>query len=1101
MPPKRRRGAAKGKQKQDKPESLETSREDMAGEEEEGETGDDSLLEDKTAGEESVSELEMSVDDKNLEEKLLETTEEENKGSVSTMEEEDSGLKVEENQNAEESNKEEENKKMETGEELGDQRTEETSRNAESMKEDSQKDEDDSKKEEDKGAKAAEDTTQKTDSKVEDDAGQEKKPARVGLLETPESRHPETAEPRSVKMVPLASFEVQEMRSRWKWSIRISPVKPEDILTSNLMTMPKVQDSYYYMPQNRDGNGQMELCTKTTNDTILAMIRVLRTPFVSGTITVELTKRAFIRMGKKEADVEMTTEEGENEEKKREEEKKEEEIEELDEEPAGGERSGLGPNDEPVTWGEAKETAAFVVNLHRIHKINLRVSRKLKGDVIRRSVYVGSLPKSTTEEILKVVFPIANSIIMKPADDPNMRHSFLETSNHANAVGFVASYLGLKVNGQEVKLSVRAPELNMLKNVPPEGKKQVKKEEDETEEEKNKGDDKMDKKEEEETEGVEMKSVQENGEEKDEKTEDTEKAEGDNVEKKEESEKTKEDNIEKKEESEKKEGGKVEGKKMFREFTEEEKQQRAELNRQKKKRKREFMEEMAREWSTKRSRHDHDMPGPPFSMGPRFPFGPPAGRGGMFPPMGPMAPPLFQVQDKVASLLRLQNQLEKTISTQMEFIQQSEAAARQQAEMRMREMAMMSQDFVGMGKGNSPRGRGGFHGMSRGGGSTPPGGKFSGIVGRSFGGSGNKGGKQRDFHRSPSNSESFDSQSQGGGFAKRFRKESDSRYEPVGSFGDSKGGNSFQGGNQGNTYRAQKKFGQGGKAFGNNNANTSFGSGGFGGDDSSMGNQFGNSSLGRGGNFGGGKNKFGRGGKFGGGGNQIGGGNFGNETEDTGFGGNQIGGSSYGGNEMGSGSFGGGNQMGGGKFKGGGNQRGAGKFGNNKKFGGRGGKFGGSGNQMGGGNNFGGSGNKFSPSGNKAGGAGNYGGSANQAGNVSSFGGGAMNTATSNYGGTNAYGGNTTFWGASSSTTNTSTTPQNYSGGNFGSSNYGSDMTTGTYSGTNTSGNFGSYGSGSMMGTGLGTGTTSFGATANYNTAGQQQTWNYGQNQTGRQQW
>ena len=43
------------------------------------------------------------------------------------------------------------------------------------------------------------------------------------------------------------------------------------------------------------------------------------------------------------------------------------------------------------------------------------------GEMSRRCVYVGTLPKSTTEEMLKVIFPMANGITMKPADDPNMR--------------------------------------------------------------------------------------------------------------------------------------------------------------------------------------------------------------------------------------------------------------------------------------------------------------------------------------------------------------------------------------------------------------------------------------------------------------------------------------------------------------------------------------------------------------------------------------------------------------------------------------------------------------------------------------------------------
>lgn len=43
------------------------------------------------------------------------------------------------------------------------------------------------------------------------------------------------------------------------------------------------------------------------------------------------------------------------------------------------------------------------------------------GEMSRRCVYVGTMPKSTTEEMLKVIFPMANGITMKPADDANMR--------------------------------------------------------------------------------------------------------------------------------------------------------------------------------------------------------------------------------------------------------------------------------------------------------------------------------------------------------------------------------------------------------------------------------------------------------------------------------------------------------------------------------------------------------------------------------------------------------------------------------------------------------------------------------------------------------
>lgn len=35
----------------------------------------------------------------------------------------------------------------------------------------------------------------------------------------------------------------------------------------------------------------LELCTQTTNDTVLAMLRILRNPFVHRVITIELTKR------------------------------------------------------------------------------------------------------------------------------------------------------------------------------------------------------------------------------------------------------------------------------------------------------------------------------------------------------------------------------------------------------------------------------------------------------------------------------------------------------------------------------------------------------------------------------------------------------------------------------------------------------------------------------------------------------------------------------------------------------------------------------------------------------------------------------------------
>ena len=39
----------------------------------------------------------------------------------------------------------------------------------------------------------------------------------------------------------------------------------------------------------------LELCTQTTNDTVLAMLRIFRNPFVHRVLTVELTKRQVVR--------------------------------------------------------------------------------------------------------------------------------------------------------------------------------------------------------------------------------------------------------------------------------------------------------------------------------------------------------------------------------------------------------------------------------------------------------------------------------------------------------------------------------------------------------------------------------------------------------------------------------------------------------------------------------------------------------------------------------------------------------------------------------------------------------------------------------------
>ena len=74
------------------------------------------------------------------------------------------------------------------------------------------------------------------------------------------------------------------------------------------------------------------------------------------------------------------------------------------------------------------ETAVLFVNFHVLLGLRpqkgwkaLRQQTCFPGEVSQRCVYVGLMPRMTSEEMIKVIFPMANSVMRYASDeDPNM---------------------------------------------------------------------------------------------------------------------------------------------------------------------------------------------------------------------------------------------------------------------------------------------------------------------------------------------------------------------------------------------------------------------------------------------------------------------------------------------------------------------------------------------------------------------------------------------------------------------------------------------------------------------------------------------------------
>jgi len=79
----------------------------------------------------------------------------------------------------------------------------------------------------------------------------------------------------------IPEWDLQGMRERWMWNIKIFPVDQEDCRNCLLDSATKIaQESWYYVPKRKNGQGTAELCMRSVSEAKQVMARICACHFI-----------------------------------------------------------------------------------------------------------------------------------------------------------------------------------------------------------------------------------------------------------------------------------------------------------------------------------------------------------------------------------------------------------------------------------------------------------------------------------------------------------------------------------------------------------------------------------------------------------------------------------------------------------------------------------------------------------------------------------------------------------------------------------------------------------------------------------------------------
>ncbi|GFO00939.1 hypothetical protein PoB_002744400 [Plakobranchus ocellatus] len=194
-------------------------------------------------------------------------------------------------------------------------------------------------------------------------------------------------------------WNVEQMRERWAWHLRIYPIDQEDCRNCILDAATKIsQEAWYYVPKRKNGPGCAELCMVSCNEATAVMARIIRMPFYHQYVTLELNRRSQQKEGEGEP------------------------------------------------FNQIVETAKVVVDATKCEKIKNTATSK--GNQKRRSLWVRYLSENTSKEILRVLFPLSLSSQVQTHD--NLRIGLVEAHSKTDVLIFMKAYLTVVINDTHI---------------------------------------------------------------------------------------------------------------------------------------------------------------------------------------------------------------------------------------------------------------------------------------------------------------------------------------------------------------------------------------------------------------------------------------------------------------------------------------------------------------------------------------------------------------------------------------------------------------------------------------------------------------------------
>jgi len=200
----------------------------------------------------------------------------------------------------------------------------------------------------------------------------------------------------------IPSWDLKEMRERWMWNIRIFPIDQEDCRNCLLDSATKIaQESWYYVPKRKNGQGTAELSMLSASEAKQVMGRIMRMPFYHHYVTIEISHR-------KNPEKANTTQ---------------------------------GP------FSELVESACIVMDSTKCERI--KNTAKTAGSNKRRNLWVRYLPENTSPDLLRVLFPLSQSVPEVQTHD-DLRIGMIETNAKTDVLVFMKAYVTMTINGTHI---------------------------------------------------------------------------------------------------------------------------------------------------------------------------------------------------------------------------------------------------------------------------------------------------------------------------------------------------------------------------------------------------------------------------------------------------------------------------------------------------------------------------------------------------------------------------------------------------------------------------------------------------------------------------